>query len=138
MDRIKTMTRKERTLWTLLTLGAMALSMAMCFLFSENVIHSHTQSVAHEQSHYESHTSSGLEFDYSAPSQELQSRTRPKVNPVRISPQDAPTYANTSSAICKSEILYSQRTRDSIRNPKPRIKWLMAKRTMLYPFHSFL
>ena len=86
MDRIKTMTRKERTLWTLLTLGAKARSVAMCFLFSENVIHSHTQSVAHEQSHYESHTSSGLEFDYSAPSQELQSRRIPKIRTVRISP----------------------------------------------------
>ena len=63
MDRIKTMTRKERTLWTLLTLGAMALSVAMCFLFSENVIHSHTQSVAHEQSHYESHTNIEWDFD---------------------------------------------------------------------------
>lgn len=132
------MTRKEGTIWTLLTLGAMALSVAMCFLFSENVIHSQTQSAAHEHSRYESHAGSDLEFDCSAPSQELQSRARSRVNPVRISPQNAPTYANTSSAICKSEILYNKRTRNSIRNPKPRIKWLMAKRTMLYPFHSFL
>lgn len=130
------MTRKEGTIWTLLTLGAMALSVAMCFLFSENVIHA--TSAAHEQSHYESQTGNYLEFDCSAPAYELQSRARSRVNPSRISSQDAPTYANTSSAICKSEIIYCQKTRNSFRNTEPKAQWLMAKRKMLYPFHSFL
>ena len=128
------MKRKEGIIWAMITLWAITLSVAFCGLLSD-----HTHERAHTACEYSQETPGcGLEFDCATPTHELQTRMRAKVHTSRILPQDAPTYAKTSSAICKSEISDNRKTEHCILDQEPKAHYLTAKRSMLYPLHSFL